>query len=280
MLILQEVLQSRGLGRIVAPMEAASRKSVRLVAGEPSEDACTRLGGRPNLPPNMEWPTWREQPLAFVGQLDLSSLPKIQGVPLPAQGALSFFYEGGESAWGFDPDDKGSAVVLHIPQSLTELPRRNLPDDLDDHLHFKGVRLSPEPLEETVPGLEDGILEQFAMTPDEREAYFHFYEQWSDVKPSIIHRVGGYPDCVQGDPKLEAQLVSHGLYCGDTSGYKTGKERGLKPGAAEWELLLQVDSEEKSEMMWGDVGRIYFLIRRQDLQELRFDKTWVVFQCC
>jgi uncharacterized protein YwqG len=96
---------------------------------------------------------------------------------------------------------------------------------------------------------------------------------------NVIHRVGGYPDCIQDDPKLEAHLVSHGLYCGNASGYKTGREQGLFPGASNWELLLQVDSEEKAGMSWGDVGRLYFLIHKKDLEQRYFDKAWMVFQC-
>ena len=92
--------------------------------------------------------------------------------------------------------------------------------------------------------------------------------------------LGGFPDYIQHDPKLEAHLISHGLYCGDESGYSQGKERGLFPGAVDWELLLHLDSEETAEVcLGGDVGRVHFLIRKDDLRERRFEKTWLVFEC-
>ena len=96
-----------------------------------------------------------------------------------------------------------------------------------------------------------------------------------------FHRVGGYPDCIQPsiDPKLEAHLVSHGLNCGDQSGYREGRDRGLEPGAAEWDLLLQVDSEGGIGMQWGDGGRLYFLIHKDDLRQHRFEKAWMTLQC-
>jgi uncharacterized protein YwqG len=122
-------------------------------------------------------------------------------------------------------------------------------------------------------------MEGLGLNPEEREAYYHFQMTLEEGQGKGIHRIGGYPDCVQGDVKLEAHLVSHGLYCGDQSGYKTGMKKGLFAGAKEWELLLQVDSDERAEMMWGDVGRIYFLIRRTALAKRQFDKTWLVFQC-
>ena len=276
---LREMLHAHKLDRVADRIEALARRSIRLAADKESEAAVTRLGGRPNLPKKLDWPTWREEPLAFVAQLDLTTLPRLDDVPLPATGSLYFFYEGGENAWGFSPEDKGSCCVLHSPTPLTDSPLRNLPEELEGHLRFKGVRLSPEPVELTAPGLEDKILADLGMTMDEREAYFAFQQEWTETHAGCIHRIGGYPECIQGDPKLEAHLVSHGLYCGDSSGYKTGKEKGLWPGSVDWKLLLQVDSEDRADMMWGDVGRLYFLIHKTALEKRQFDKTWLVFQC-
>jgi len=195
---------------------------------------------------------------------------------MPRSGALFFFFEGGENAWGFSSKDRGSSRVLYSSKPLREIPVRSFPADLDEELRFKGVELGLQPVERTVPGFQDQVLEGLEMAPEESEAYFNFVGSRQEDR---IHRMGGYPDCVQGDPKLEAQLVSHGLYCGDQTGYKIGKKRGLWPGAKDWELLLQVDSDDRAGMMWGDVGRIYFLIQKERLAERQFGKTWLVFQC-
>jgi uncharacterized protein YwqG len=32
-------------------------------------------------------------------------------------------------------------------------------------------------------------------------------------------------------------------------------------------------------MMWGDAGRLYFWIRKQDLAEQSFDAVWAILQC-
>lgn len=276
---LRKALIDNNLGRIAGKIEDATKKSSRLFSEKRSSDATNRLGGRPNLPKEFAWPTWREEPLAFVAQLDLSTLPKVPGLLLPRTGSLSFFFEGGENAWGFSPDDAGSGVVLYIKESLSSLPLRSNPRGLEDHLRFQGVRLVPHFPAPTVPGLQDQALDGLGMSPQEREGYYHYHTSLEESEPGSIHRIGGYPDCVQGDPKLVAHLVSQGLYCGDPTGYKTGKKRGLFSGAKDWELLLQVDSDDKAKMMWGDVGRIYFLIHKSALAARRFDQTWVIFQC-
>jgi uncharacterized protein YwqG len=271
-------LRDKTLNRISDQIESIAKKSIRMSTGKVSAANTNRLGGCPNLPKDFDWPTWREEPLAFVAQLDLATLPRVSDLPLPRTGALFFFFEGGENTWGFSPEDQGSSCVLYSPAPLSSSMLRSLPKGLDEHLRFKGVRLSPQ-LELTLPGLQDQALEGLGMKPDEREAYFNFLMGLQERETERIHRIGGYPDCVQGDPKLEAHLVSHGLYCGDRTGYQVGKKRGLWPGAKDWELLLQVDSDDRAKMMWGDVGRIYFLIQRSALEQRQFEKTWLVFQC-
>ena len=51
-------------------------------------------------------------------------------------------------------------------------------------------------------------------------------------------------------------------------------------GAAEWLLLLQVDSDDVAQWMWGDCGRLYYWIRESDLRGRRFDRIWAILQCC
>ena len=74
--------------------------------------------------------------------------------------------------------------------------------------------------------------------------------------------------------------MTGGVYCGDPSGRKTPQAAALLPGAAQWQLLLQVDSDEEGTgFMWGDMGRIYYWIRESDLRERRFDRSWLILQC-
>ena len=73
--------------------------------------------------------------------------------------------------------------------------------------------------------------------------------------------------------------MSNGIYCGNPKGYDEGRKRGLEAGATDWRLLLQVDSDEQTGMMWGDMGRLYFMIHKDDLQYRRFDKVWQILQC-
>lgn len=78
---------------------------------------------------------------------------------------------------------------------------------------------------------------------------------------------------------LECQLVSHGLYCGDASGYQATRAKELEAGRQDWILLLQLDTDDDAGMMWGDGGMLYFWIRKEDLERSRFDRCWMILQC-
>ena len=80
--------------------------------------------------------------------------------------------------------------------------------------------------------------------------------------------------------QLEAQLVTNGLYCGSPTGREDPRRKTLEPGADDWVLLLQFDSEDTIDVMWGDCGMLYYWIRNDDLANGRFDNVWMTLQCC
>ncbi len=94
------------------------------------------------------------------------------------------------------------------------------------------------------------------------------------------HQMGGYPNPIQGNEmELECQFASNGIYCGNTSAYEDPRAKELGKDAAEWQLLLQIDSDDDLGVMWGDLGMIYFWIRRDDARNLKFENAWLILQC-
>ena len=92
------------------------------------------------------------------------------------------------------------------------------------------------------------------------------------------HRMFGHPHRIQGEMTLECQLVTHGIYLGDSTDYKGPRAKELKEGARDWRLLLQVDGES-ADVEYGDAGMIYYWIREADLRARRFDQAWLILQC-
>ncbi|HKQ31389.1 MAG TPA: YwqG family protein, partial [Burkholderiales bacterium] len=89
------------------------------------------------------------------------------------------------------------------------------------------------------------------------------------------HRFGGYSENLQGDMQLEAELVTHGLYCGDETGYNDPRAKTLAATCEQWALLLQLDSNDAAGVMWGDMGMLYYWIRSADLAARDFSKSWM-----
>jgi uncharacterized protein YwqG len=222
------------------------------------------------------WPRYDGRPLSLIAQLDLAAMRAAGGPDwLPSTGRLLFFYELELGAWGFDPKDAGSALVRYEADVGDDMSE---PDDLPADARFDAYPItfvadvslpSEERLEidwKTVSAREQGELEAAveALTPAEP-----------------VHQVGGYPLAVQSDGmELECQLVTSGIYVGNSSGYTKSNVDASKPGSADWRLLLQLDTDDDAGMMWGDTGRLYFWIREQDARAGDFSKTWTILQCC
>ena len=274
----RDQLERAGLGRWVDQLVALDLQSIRL-GTQPFADQDTipigvsRLGGEPDLPEGTEWPAWRGTSLAFVAQIALGEMPAMPDPGLPGAGLLSFFYEPEQRVWGFDPAERGAWRVMWSGPEET-LSRRAIPDRVPKGARYRAVRLVPA-VEVSHVDFESDDLEALGLSPDEQLAYVEATESVE----SMAHRMLGHPQTIQGDMRLECQLVSNGLYAGDTSAYEDPRAMELRPGAADWQLLLQVDSDPDARMMWGDGGRLYFWMTEDAIRRRDWDAAWMVLQC-
>jgi len=281
-------LSAVGLGEHTDALVALVRPSLRLVAdedvddpqaAESAESAGLRIGGRPLLAPGVDWPRRKDgAPLSLVAQISLADVAELADgedqADFPTEGSLAFFYDAvDQSVWGFSPTDSEGWAVLHCPDGVGAL--RDYPAELDEEGRFSPIALTPE-LEQTYPPAASFEVEQL-VGATKAEKYWPVLGE--DEGAGTITRFLGHPDVIQGEMQVECQLASNGVYVGDSKGYTSPDGIRLRPGAAEWRLLLQVDSHEDAGMMWGDSGRLYWWIREADLAEGRWDATWLVLQC-
>ena len=276
---LAEALRSSGFDDAATAALGARQSCFRLVATA-DDDAShgTRLGGAPDLPDLALWPHWEGVPLAFLAQIDLAEVAALNPeTPLPKTGFLSFFYEADQRTWGFKPEDRESWRVLYFPDAFEPVPMNEWPAGLPAH----GVYPLVPVLVEAGESLPDDFIDPFleGKGPREMAMLEDIMDQYQQCYEGAAHQVLGFPYTIQGDMRLECQLVTNGLYCGDESGYKDPRAKELEPGAADWRLLFQLDSDDRASMMWGDMGTLYFLIKEQDIAAGRFDQVWMVLQC-
>jgi uncharacterized protein YwqG len=258
---------------------ALEELSFEAIAARPSAQAGgSYLGGAPPRSTAYSWPLRKGKPLAFLACIDLTEVPVAAGLDwLPRTGLLLFFYDTDKQPWGFDPADRGGSATIHLPDvtkveaGSSATPPAPLPKDavfLKRPLSFHQVKLPPEASDPRLRDLSDEAMDALETA---RARIFGDHPH---------HQIGGLPEPIQdAGMDLEAQLVTHGLFCGDPSGYKDPRAKELRPGAADWSLLLQIDSDDDAKMMWGDAGMLYFWIRREDARQGKFDNSWVILQC-
>lgn len=231
----------------------------------------SKMGGKPDMLSTTKWPATRSNKhLSFIGQLNCEELkPFDRDGLLPDQGLISFFYCADQEAWGFNPDDSDKFRVTYT-ELADNLERAYFPEDLETHSIFQPNELTFH-TSLSLPGWNhdsiDGVL-----SDEETDNYIK-------ASGGSSNQMFGYADCVQGPMELECQLVTHGIYCGNSTGYNDPRRKALEPGKEDWIRLLQIDSEEDhTGMMWGDLGKLYFWIRKQDLKDKKFDKCWCILQ--
>ena len=254
---------------VLAQLEALAQPCLRVHKGGPGN---SRLGGIPDLA--TPWPRYEGRPLGCVAQLDLEEM-KAAGGPdwLPATGRLIFFYELEHGSWGIEGKDAGSAIVIYETGDQAQaIVAGDLPED---------ARFPSYPVRFTaatsLPSESRLEVDWKRLTKAEHLAVEAAVEALQP--PGPVHQVGGYPQSVQGDDmEVQCQSVTEGLYLGDRGGSKTSER--MSSSAADWRLLLQLDTDNDAGMMWGDTGVLYFWIREQDARAKDFSRVWMILQCC
>lgn len=277
---------------LVQAIRAMERNSVRLTIGGPADGrtgAC-RFGGVPDVPADFQWPVFetvtfdddevRPRPLAFLAQFDCGALAACdRDKLLPHTGVLSFFYELGSQRWGYDPADAGCARVFWF-QDAAALSPAKAPEALEEpyRLPALGVTMAAE---RSLPGGEDF----FAPTGGQGD-WDSFWEArtMAGGEPEVQKRscLLGWPDNIQGNMTVECELVSRSIYMGgDRPIPQDALAEAQRTSIGDWQLLFQLDTvtDGEFELMFGDCGRVYFYIRKEDLAARRFDRVWLVLQC-
>lgn len=266
---------------------------VRLRRARAGEPVLARLGGLPSLG-GREWPAWEGHgPLSHVMTVDCAQAAAVMPtLGLPADGRLAFFYFEGRyddyaSTVGvWDPETQAGARLLWLPGALSDTSVEDLaarPEDLNTfaELDLTGVEILTWPTLDH-PALDQIWAEHGLAGPSDgvgAEAVIALYRELYTLHGNAPrHQLGGHALPIQGPVEREVgELVLR------QGGATTIDYRGpaLDQAALEWQLLLQVDSDDEvdPDLMWGDVGTLYVMIRPDDLAHQRFDQMGFVWQC-
>lgn len=293
------MIMEGGLAQVLRDM---ARNAVRLSMGEGEGPVIGRFGGAPDVPEGFGWPWFvtdtyvddevKPRPLSFLAQFDCAALAPLDGDGLlPHEGVLSFFYEVVSQRWGYDPEDGGCARVFWFPDKAALRPAA-FPEDLGDCCRFPELPIrgwseteypSYEEFAAALDLLESCVKE--SARPWEAFEEIRKAVRGGEAAPPPWHRLLGWPDIIQGNMTQECELVSRGYSTGNgLEGIPEEIWREIEETSPDnWRLLLQLDNGIGTgdfSLEFGDSGSIYFYIRKEDLAARRFDRVWLILQCC
>ncbi len=218
----------------------------------------SKVGGVPYLPKNLAWPTNPEgRGLFFLAQINFAETPPL--APFPSKGILQFFIND-DDLYGMDFDNGENPDTFRVlfhpevveieSQLQTKLPTTTWDESMLPHHPDESYPLIFGLAEEVVPITDYQFYQQLGS-----EFFRQFGEKEWDVMGeyeksvrSQGHKIGGYAYFTQDDPRRPDDPML---------------------------LLLQLDSDEGMDLMWGDMGVGHFFIREKDLAALDFSRVLV-----
>lgn len=276
---------------------SATQPAVALTTSRVNEEeiplGASKFGGLPHVPKRFSWPRRDRQPLMFLAQINLADVPRGHLEPglLPDNGTLYFFYDVLSDASGLHHEDRGSFLVIYEDGSNPRTKRQKPPKAKRKGVHdyaldqwsrnrscrvslSESVSLDPEAVFAIEEHIQESQVDSMLELHD--QIFFRFHGRHGNG----VHRLFGHPDQIQGPVWEYCQRNFMKLFpeAAQPEGPQNAAET-LRHGQDDWRLLLQIDSDDNADWMWGDAGSLYFCIREQDLRAWNFDRVWGIFEC-
>jgi uncharacterized protein YwqG len=237
----------------------------RLVAGGVDAVGASRIGGDPDLPRGMKWPTCRGRKTSFLAQFPLADIARIEPGAVPADGTLTVFAglipdDDGVTRMEYEQGRVGRATCVLVRTLRGRFVRRSSPKRIPK-LRSRPVRFVPTL---TVPDWELART-RYGLTDEQGEDKYWKLEYEAaagtlgrepDALP--VHQLLGWPTPVQYPPLFG---------CGTAS-----------PKKPSHRLLLELAFDERLNFAVGDGGSLYLTGRPVDLRAGRFDRLCAEFQ--
>lgn len=277
---------------------------------------CSKLGGHPDLPKDWNVPFYESLPLSFLCQINAEDVQKIckeqnVAIDFPDTGILYFFFEGDEMPhFGIDgPGAIESYRVLYYDGDHLQLERKTkvyekhekevwnsaaisyqtnyyIPDMYNNPEYYSFLDKKSKNfnrLEDEYLVIHDGLSSLTQTEPS----------NWSmdDFGEDLIfanHHILGFSQDVQHDPIGEIlfdycnffkSLTADEIETYDVLDVKGITNETIDKEKESWQLLLQLDTDDDVDWMWGDAGKLFFIIRKEDLKQNKFDRIGFTWQC-
>ena len=254
----------------------------------------SKIGGKPDLPKDFQWFYYKgedykkiveNRPLSFLMQINCEEVHKYDKESLlPEKGMLYFFYELFTMTWGFSPQDRGSAKVFYYDGEIEDLVPADFPEDMEKDCIIPESKINFESMNDyPIDFLDYYDPDDSDKEMDRKEKEFEKELEELGYKADTT-KLLGHPELIQGEYWEECEgAAGKNIYYGSAP-IKYGSDevkKSIKENAKDWILLMQMSELEIGDygLYFGDSGKIYFNIRKEDLKNKNFDNVWLILQC-
>jgi hypothetical protein len=274
--VLLQAIETHGLPHWKNTFLALQKPSLRITTHLVCDElplGSSKIGGLPDLPPHLVWPTNTQRSLSFIAQLNLGEVPyRTTDAPIPKTGMLYFFYDIVDLPCTHEASGIKNWHIWYYP-ATNDITRCAAPLDITDSvddLTLLRPALITWKSETTYPEWSNTIV--WKLFGAESEAHYDAVLEavvaTGMAVPNrdslVYHRCSGYPDTIQ--PVDMVQECMEVLLPEETA-YN------------DWQLLLQIDSDTtNADTLWADSGRLYFWVLKQDAEKHCFDRVWLTLQ--
>ena len=223
----------------------------------------SKFGGLPYIPKGFEYPkSFANEYLYLLAQINFAEVPHLEY--FPDKGILQFYITADEEFYGADfdhPKTQDRFRVIYFADG--DLKEDNLVTDFSFLPSITNKWVMPfqgccqVTFSKKLAPISPGDY-QFDLFPLYEKDYQEIAEEYWDKFSIDKHKIGGYPDFTQNDPRE---------FC----------DRDEEPSI----LLFQIDSDDSKtiNICWGDVGIANFFIKKAHLKKLDFSDVLYNWDC-
>ena len=268
--------------------------AVKLVLKEKeAQTGLTKFGGLPISSADFSFPKNKDGRSAiFIGQININELNQWSQASkeFKETGVLYFFATIVKEDEEEDYESFGEIIVKYS-SATDELVQIELPADVNEYgvLEEKDVMVVEEI---NVPTYDSSLWNLEKMSDDERNRYWYIEAIIRQLSCFSGPKLLGHPNQIQGCVLLEAEFKSTKKGWFDPNGFDSENSgeivKAAEPRARTWRHLLEIDPLDdyfrKLSNYEGEIneymdGRIFVMIRQEQLEKMDFDNTVTIYQC-
>jgi len=251
-------------------VNSIAKTSIRIEFEQYSDDEIStgnsKVGGSPDLPDDFTYPRYNDSPLTFIAQINLDEVRQYDTDDLlPTSGLLTFFQC--EDGWDANQLDKSLQLVFYFKE-IADLKRQVSPE--------RTVVLKPCKMrffnQISIPSTWSIYRSDFFKAFNDDEDKLDLYNDALNYG-MYINKLFGHPNNLQNPVEEEI-----GWKYDNNSQLIVESIESAKSDAPNWLLLFQMDEDSATDLYLGG-GRLYYMIRKQDLVERNFGAVLLTGQC-